>query len=232
MEFNEHIGENSENLELKLEEECLEPRVMDIPEVGEVLVSGDPFELAKNLDSVQGDNIYNARGDCGLVSVCNILRMCGFNVDENEIVGRALERNLCFYEPNGSPEKNGGTYDWQRQMLLGDYGIRTEYHSGTSASPEMLARYVEAGHGVNLSVNAGYLWDKVNAVGIGRANHSIIVTGTARDPATGELKGLFVCDSGCGRSDSGAMFVSLEKLEMAYSDVGGSSALITKEPIR
>lgn len=59
-----------------------------------------------------------------------------------------------------------------------------------------------------------------------------MVTGTVRDPETGALKGLYVCDSGLTDRESSAMFLSVEVLQDAYLDAGGTSALVTDNPIR
>jgi len=85
---------------------------------------------------------------------------------------------------------------------------------------------------VNMSVNAGYLWQDANAVMDGSSNHSIVVTGTVRDVKTGELKGLIVCDSGRTDIESNAMFISKEILKDAYEDAPGTSIMVTGEPIR
>ena len=42
----------------------LEPEIIVELEVGEVMVFGDPFEVGQNLDDCQGDNEFNAKGNC------------------------------------------------------------------------------------------------------------------------------------------------------------------------
>lgn len=218
--------------------ECmsLEPELWETPESEQVLVLGNPFEVAGGLDDCQGDNLYGAEGNCGLVSVMNLLRLNGQEIDENEIVGRALETNppLCVYYETDDPGAKGGTTVVQRAELLQLYGISSHYYSNQmpGGSLEQIASYVENGQGVNLSVNAGYLWDNVNFIDDGSSNHSIIVTGTAREPESGELQGLFVCDSGLTDQESGAMYVSVEKLEDAYVRAPGATVLVTDQPLR
>lgn len=234
-DFQESLEEKSLAQDVEsIEGVLLEPQIMDIPEVGEVLVSGEPFEIGENLDDHQGDNIYNFGGCCGLVTISNLLTMAGFESTEDDVIGRAISMNLCHYSVFGDPADNGGTNVYQRQMLLQSYGISSTVFSSTTpgGSLDAVAEYVEAGHGVNISVNAGYAWDDPNCIGDGSSNHSIVVTGTVRDPETGELKGLYVCDSGLTDRDSDAMFLSVNVLQDAYLDAPGTSVLVTNDPIR
>jgi len=212
------------------EAKALEPETVEIPEVGSVLVGGNPFEVAESLDDNQGDNILNAQGDCGVVSVVNLARLCGVACTEDDAIVKAVQMRLCDYSTEFDPSDNGGTNVYERQALLSEYGIASTAFAGEVLSPEQVARLVEAGHGVNLGVNAGYEWGDANYINDGSSNHSIIVTGTARDPETGELRGLFACDSGYpGKSN--AVFLSAAVLDKAYTSAPGSSALVTDRPV-
>lgn len=217
-----------------LECACLEPRLMEVPDAGEVLVGGEPFEIAPKLDDCQGDNLFNFHGDCGLVSVRNILAMADIPASEDEVVGRAIARGLCDYSILNDAADNGGTNVMQRKALLETYGISSTVFDSKSpeGSLEALAQYVEAGHGVNIAVNAGYAWDNPSFVGDGSSNHSIIVTGAAWEPDTGKLKGLFVCDSGLTSEASAAKFLSADVLKDAYLDAPYCTALVTTTAIR
>lgn len=217
-----------------LESACLEQELTDVPGVGELLVGGDPFGIAPRLDDCQGDNFYNFQGNCGLVSVCNILEMAGIHTTEDEVVGRAIVLGLCTHSIFNAPTENGGTSVLDRKGMLESYGISAVILDSKSeaGSLEALARYVEAGYGVNISVNSGYVWDNPSFIGDGGSNHSIIVTGTAWDPDTGKLKGLFVCDSGSAEKPSAAKFLSVDVLQDAYRDAPGCTALVTTERIR
>lgn len=210
----------------------MEGETINIPEVGDVVVNGNPFEIGQKLDEEQGDNVYGFAQDCGLVTIHNILTMAGITSTEDEVVGRAILFGKCqtHYQ---NVEDNGGTTVFMRQELLETYGISSTVFSNASESGslESIATYVEAGHGVNISGNAGYLWDDANYIMDGSSNHSITVTGTARDPETGELKGLFVCDSGMP-GDSSSVFLSVDKLKDAYLGANGATVLVTDNPIR
>lgn len=217
-----------------LEAASLEPELMEVPGVGEVLVGGNPFEVGERLDDYQGDNFYNFQGDCGLVTVRNFLALGGIETSEDEVVGRAIILGQCIYSDMNSPADNGGTSVLHRQNILETYNMPTVILDSKSmaGSLESLAAYVEAGHGVNISVNAGFAWDNPNYIDDGGSNHSVLVTGTARDKDTGELKGLFVCDSGLTDQNSKAVFLSVDVLQDAYVNAAGSSALVSVNPIR
>ena len=212
----------------------LEPEIVTEPEAGEVMVFGDPFEVGQNLDDCQGDNEFNAKGNCGLLTITNMLRLGGFDVTENDVTKFALENGLCADGIWMAPYNRGGTTVMDRQEILAHYGIESSYTFDTygAGSLNEIARYVEQGYGVNISINAGYAWDSPANIGDGASNHSILVTGTAYDPNTGELKGLYVCDSGLTRQDSKAYFLSTDRLQDCYVGVYGACMLVTDQPIR
>ena len=218
--------------EAMLEGATLEPQLMDVDGVGEVLVGGDPFEVAPRLDDSQGDNVLDFHGNCGIMSVMNLCRMAGIEINEDEATILATRLRLCEFSSD-DPDACGGTTVLERQDLLEVLGISSTVFGAGELGPEQLAELVEAGHGVNISMNAGVLWDEPSAYGNGESNHSIVVTGTVRDPESGALKGLIVCDSGLpGDGNSNAMFVPMDKLEEGYTNAIGASALITDDAIR
>ena len=217
----------------EMEAPLLEPEIIMESEVGEVMVFGDPFGIGQNLDDCQGDNEFGVMGNCGLLTITNMLRLSGSDVTEDDVTKFALENHLCS---DGMPmDPNRGATDVSNiQEILAHYGIESSYTFDTyeAGSLNEIARYVEQGHGVNISVNAGYAWDFPEAIGDGFANHSVLVTGTAYDPYTGELKGLYVCDSGLTQEDSKAYFLSAERLKDCYVDAPGTHMLVTNQPIR
>lgn len=212
--------------------ESFEGELMNIPEVGEVIVSGDPFEIGSKLDENQGDNVYGYGKNCGLVSVHNILTMAGKVSTENAVIGKAIMLGKCFSDSVNN-EDNGGTNALMRKALLETYGFPSTIFPNTSESGslESIASYVEAGHGVNISGNMGYFWNDSNYIMDGSSNHSVVVTGTARAPETGELKGLFVCDSG-KPGESSSVFLSVDQLKDAYLNASKATVLVTNQPIR
>lgn len=229
----DEVGLDLEQIE-KTEAVLLEPEMITEPEVGEVLVFGDPYEVGKNLDDCQGDNEFDAEGNCGLVTITNMLRLGGYEITENDVTKYALENGLCSAGRWMDSSSRGGTTVIERQEILAHYGIESRYISDTHGASSLneVARYVEQGHGVNISVNAGYAWDSPLYIGDGSSNHSVLVTGTAYDPHNGELKGFYVCDSGLTDRDSKAYYLSVERLQDCYVDAPGACMLVTNEPIR
>ena len=234
MELEESMIREVENNELEqgdaAEAKALEPERVEVPGVGEVLVGGCPFEVEDQLDDHQGDNFLNAGGDCGVVSVVNIARLFGVNCTEDDAILKAVQNRLCEYSTANDAADNGGTSYLNRQALLAEYGISTTAFEGKRLSPEQIARLAEAGHLVNLSANAGYLWGDPDYIDDGSSNHSVVVTGSARDPETHELVGLFICDSGVPGKSS-AVFVPVDVLDRAYTRAPGSTALVTDRPM-
>lgn len=229
-------GEMPGDLEQIVETEAalLEPEIVVEVEVGEIMVFGDPFEVGQNLDDCQGDNEFDAKGNCGLLTITNMLRLGGFDVTESDVTKFALENGLCADGIWMDPYSRGGTTVLNRQEILARYGIESRFTFDTyeAGSLSEIAHYVEQGYGVNISVNAGYAWDSPSNIGDGSSNHSILVTGTAYDPDTGEFKGLYVCDSGLTQQDSKAYFLSAERLQDCYMDAPGACMLVTDQPIR
>ncbi len=230
--------ENSEDIEVKewggAEGINMQPDVRhDIPGVEPAFVYADAYEVADMLDDNQGDNSYDAEGNCGLVSTSNVLTLCGIEADEERITGQAIENKLCNYSPFLPPESRGGVNDAQMIELFRMNGVEATAFPAQSeeGSCEAVAQYVEEGHGVAIGINAGYAWQSLAGVDDGSANHEITVTGTVRDE-NGELQGFIVCDSGLIGEDSSARFMSLETMEDAYEDVPGASVVVTTEALR
>lgn len=237
-ELGPKVQENSEDIEVKEQRGAegmnMQPDVRhDIPGVEPAYVYGDAYEVADLLDDNQGDNSYNAEGNCGLVSTSNVLTLCGIKADEERITGQAIENNLCNYSPFFPSENRGGVNDSQMIELFKLNGIEATAFSATSeeGSCEAVAQYVEEGHGVAMGINAGYAWESLAAVNDGSANHEITVTGTVRGE-DGALQGFIVCDSGLIGEDSSARFMSLETVEEAYVKVPGASVVVTDEALR
>ena len=69
---------------------------------------GDPFAMGESLDDFQGDNEFNFQGNCGLVTIANMLTMAGIECDENTITEIAINNGLCEYNVFGPPEETEG----------------------------------------------------------------------------------------------------------------------------
>lgn len=203
-----------------------------LEEYGEVSVTGNPFELAEILDYNQGDNEFGALGCCGLVSCSNFLQICGIDVSENEVVGYALENDLCVNDWFLPPEDKGGTTYKDLEAILDHYGVPSSTHWPCfTGSVDDIARAIDQGKAVAISVNAGHLWGDANFVGDGHSNHRITVTGAIRD-ANGEVVGLTVCDSGRGLESDACRILTKEQLKLCYEDVLGANAVISDRKVR
>ena len=196
------------------------------------IVTGRPFDNLERLDYSQGDNSYEAGGCCGLVSSSNFLNICGLETTENEVVGFAMENDLCangFFVPY---ESRGGTGDPQIEAVIESYGVEvTAYDTYNGGSIDDIANAIDEGRAVTIGVNAGYLWDEPSALGEGQANHQITVTGAVRD-TEGEVIGLVVCDSGRGLESDACRVVPRSQLELCYENASGASAIITDYAVR
>lgn len=213
LEYNDS-NEGVDRLE-NLEPHCIElpePHLATLPDVGEVLVSGNP-EGCKELNHLQGENLDQFHNTCGLVACEGVLRQFGIPASEGDLLERAVSTGHC--------DVVGGYTSMADQVaLLESYGIpaHTE-HQGTLAG---LADRIEHGQSVIIEVNSGVLWNDANHYGNGETNHAVLVTGIARDPETGSVQGCFINDSATGES---GQFVSADALQSAYVDTGGKSVV-------
>lgn len=227
------LYENVESVQMS----CMEPEVrMDVPNCEVALVTGNPFDAAPRMNYNQGHNPYNARGNCGLVSISNTLQRGGFCVGENEVTKLAIERGLCYYDPGSDGIKNGGTTAEQRKKLLETLGFSSDIkYPQDGGNLEDIADAIDSGKGVLIAGNAGILWDyddgstMINGKLV--SNHCVTVTGVARDASTGKIAGIYIADSGQGLKEDQCRYLTVEEFDDFYTDVHGSSAVITREPI-
>jgi hypothetical protein len=189
-----------------------------LPDGRETVVIGDP-EGDKRFTHAQGDNILGFEGTCGLCSCENVLRSFGLEVTETDMVFFATVRGLCTCE-DPDPRMNGGTTPADRADILTRLGVPASASYGGSI--EDLAGNIEQGKGVIIAVNAGVLWNDANADSGNVSNHAITVTGVARDPATGDIQGFFINDSGTGEAGK---FVDASLMREAWEKVGGSQVV-------
>lgn len=216
---------------------ALEPEIRyDVPGCEVAMVTGNPFGNASKMDFEQGDNPYNASGNCGLVSISNLFRRAGLQVSEDDVTRYAIDSGLCEYNPLGDAGNNGGTTIEMRRDILYKFGIASDIcpsHNGGTL--EDIADAIDSGRGVLISVNAGELWecDDGSAPFWGRpvTNHCVTVTGIARDAATGEIKGVYIADSGRGMAGDACRYITVERFNEAYTNAYGSGANITRNPI-
>jgi hypothetical protein len=186
----------------------------ELPDGRPSLMVGDvPGDAAFN--HRQGDNPEHWAGDCGLVSVQDVLQQFGLHLTEADVVAHALAHAECQANP-AAADQSGGTRPSQDAQILADYGIPARVLSGLTMT--QLAEQVEQGRGVIIGVNCGVLWQVPEDVGDGSVNHAVTVTGVALDPRTGSIQGFYLNDSGNGKS---AEFVGAVLMRVAWQDTGG-----------
>jgi len=206
----------------------------DVPgfEGRDVLVCGVPIETGEILNHEQGNNMYKAEGNCGLVSVSNTLVLCGHEgFSENLITTYAIENGECAYSQFMPPEDCGGTNPENIKSILDEFGVKAEIFKPNDAegSIEAIAKSLEEGHVGVIGVNAGMLWDDIFSVGDGSANHAVTLTGTVRDEKTGKLLAITICDSG---SNEPCHVVPIEEMRECYEYAPNATVILSKEPIR
>jgi uncharacterized protein YvpB len=186
----------------------------ELPDGRPSLMLGDvPGYAAFN--HLQGDNPQHLLGDCGLVSVQDVLLQFGAHVTEADVVAHAIRHGECMVDP-AAADQSGGTQPSQDAQILAEYGVPSRVTAGQSL--EQLATQVEQGHGVIIGVNCGVLWQVPENVGDGSVNHAVTVTGVALDPVSGCIQGFYINDSGNGKSGE---FVSTVLMRVAWQDAGG-----------
>lgn len=199
----------------------VEPKTETLPDGRESHISGDPEGMKKH-NHLQGQNDLGYQGTCGLVSCEDVLNQHGKNVSENDIVSYADQNNLC--ENEGSDvAKLGGTSPGDQAKILSDHGVPA--HVETGKTLDDLAANIEQGKSVIPEVNAGELWQDANYLGDGSYNHAVVATGVARDPASNEIQGFFINDSGPNQS---GRFVDSKLMKAAWEDKGGIMVVTDK----
>lgn len=201
---------------------------------GESIATSDPYSVAPLLDYQQGDNAYGFEGDCGLVSVSNVLQLSGINASEDDVVQLAVENDLCDNDPSLPPSALGGANEENIIALLDHYGIESQaFHPGEpGCSYEDIAADLENGQCVIMGVNAGYLWDDPNSVDDGSANHAITITSASRDAQSGEVTGFYICDSGRWADGDNCRYVSVEEFNDCFANVPNAAVVVTNDTTR
>ncbi len=157
----------------------------------ECYVFGTENNVEKKFTGRQGNNSFGIKNNCGVACVAQILILSGKRVTENDVVRVAVSEGLCNITET-SMGTNGATSSIHRAALLSKFNIKSRVELATIKD---IARYIEHGHGVIVSVDAGILWNRVTEVGIG---HAIVPYGTIHRASDGALMGVVVCDTGSG----------------------------------
>ena len=188
----------------------------------EILVCGKPLDAINTLDYRQGDANLFYQGDCGLVSCANFLTQCGGEgFTEEYAINFAKENDLCVHGFGVGLFESGGTTEYHQCAFIESHGIDAMIRSDV---PEIIERF-EGGCAVVLNVNSGILWNDPAYYGDGGRDHAVTMTGTLRDPDTGALLGITVCDSG---SNHPCTVIPIDKIEACVC----GPAIISKDPVR
>ena len=206
-----------------------------VPDMVRAVVCGDPYFWGEKLDYQQGyDNPYGAFGTCGPTSIANLCTMAGMEITEPEVVDYAIQNG--FSEPPRPGEMGGATTIGGELRILEHYGMSAHCELNTQADCERIAQLIESGRGVICGLNSGILqerdWKIYNQMGEIQANHAVCMTGTVRNPDTGELSGFYLCDSSSQRPDGAMIYVPLEKMRQCYENTTDGFVIATDAPIR
>ena len=189
----------------------------------DIIFSCNIDKCSQNLLYSQGDNDYGISGDCGLVAICNNYRLRNMPISENAIVAFALKNKLC--------SEDGGTNREERREILNRLGI--ESYNTLKPNSQILAKEIEAGKLLVLSVHKDYFWQHVeNSIkdvpAIKKAtNHCIMPYATYRK-RNGDLLG-FVFSDTHGIESSQKVFLSKDKFDVMANNTINMALLCSKE---
>lgn len=187
---------------------------------GELVIQLGDVDSSKQYFHKQGDNDLGFQGDCGLASCGDIANQFGVGVSENDVVHYAVEHHLC--SASGSPQQEGATTLSDMVNVLDGIGVPA--HLETKNTLEGVGRELEDGHSVIIGVNAGELWNNPKFDAAGGYNHAVSLTGIALDPSSGEVKGVWIDDSGTGAYKE---YVPADNAAIEDWSGSGSPAVVT-----
>lgn len=171
----------------------------------ECYVFGTENNIEKNFTGRQGNNNFGMQNDCGVACVAQILILSGKKVSENDVVRVAVSEGLCNITDT-TMGTNGATSSIHRATLLSKFDIKSKVELATTKD---IAKYIEHGHGIIVSVDAGLLWNRTSDVGMG---HAIVLYGTIHRASDGALLGFVVCDTGSGNMKQYVTCAAFEKM--------------------
>lgn len=182
-----------------------------MPDGRETIVIGDAPQTSERCH-VQGENLRQFTGTCGICSCEAVLQRFGVEVTEDQLVEHAVAHGTCFISADLS--ECGGTTVADQVRILSDFGVPATYDLLDSI--EELAQYLELGRSVIICADSGVLW---NQTGDGDgADHAVVATHVARDPWTHDIQGIVINDSATGVA---GRLVEVADLESAWLATGG-----------
>lgn len=177
---------------------------------------------AKMADGRKSGASHQSHGNCALECVRQILRQAkGANVDEDELLNYALQKNLSTNNPG--KRDHGGTHWRSSIQLLSEFGVEAEIGPNPPpVDPLHLKQALLERKGIIAQVNTGHLWQDPDA-----GPHAVVVTAVECDER-GNVVAVFINDTGlgtCGQRLPIGMFLAAMRAE------GGSPLITTKEAI-
>lgn len=211
--------------------------VSDTPDGRKVSVFDHPQESVKTAIFGQGYCVVNGKrygGTCGLCALATILRRAGVDVQEQRVLEEAVYRGFCDDFENGQEEisfweEKGATSVWDRKKLAQCFGMDVEILYEEPL--EVLAKKVEAGYGVIISVMAGdemynpyHMYDGVHG------GHALVLNSVERNVHTGEITAYYVIDSNGHDPETAGIRIPADDLSEAY-EYRGCVANVTADII-
>lgn len=194
-----------------------------------VKVYGQP--KANELDYAQGNAVANYQGTCALTAIANLVTQSGKKTSEADVINLAISKGWCNTNPTIDASERGSTSYVTQQKLLDNYGIPNSFLSGYNE--QAMANLIQSGRSVLLAVNAGKLWNGAPTTNydFGVVDHVVTVTGVVRNATTNALMGFYIADSGRGKVEDMARYVSTADLKSAAA-VGLAYSIYTQDPIK
>ena len=201
------------------EDNCIDGSLQNVWGV-DCYVFGTEGNIERYFTGQQGNNNFGMQNNCGVACVAQILILSGKKVSENDVVRVAVAEGLCNIT-DAAMGANGGTSSIHRAELLARFNLKSTVEM---ANRQELATYLEHGHGIIVSVDAGVLWNRPEDLGVG---HAIVLYGTVHRASDGALLGFVACDTGSGNMKEYITCADFDR--MYYYDRGIN---LTREAIR
>ena len=217
--FNNSINLYTDPVDCPEDDGCISGSLQRVFDV-EAYVFGTEDGIENKFTGRQGNNNFGIENNCGVACVAQILILAGRRVSENDVLRVAIGEGLCNIT-DATMGANGATSSIHRAELLSRFNIKSTVEL---AKPKDIAKYIEHGHGVIVSVDAGIFWGVPENLGVG---HAIVLYGTVHRASDGALIGFVACDTGSGNNKD---FVPIDIFEAGYNYDRGIN--VTTEAIR
>jgi Ca2+-binding RTX toxin-like protein len=220
----------------KLADNIENAKLLDFSDAENGLIDGVAVKVygqpkANELDYAQGNAVVNYQGTCALTAIANLVTQSGKKTTEADVINLAISKGWCNTNPTIDASERGSTSYVTQQSLLDTYGIPNTFLSGYNG--QAMANLVQSGRSVLLAVNAGKLWNGAPTTNydFGVVDHVVTVTGVVKNAQTNALMGFYIADSGRGKVEDMARYISAADLQSAGA-VGLAYSIYTQDPIK